>query len=73
VGGAYKTVQNAQRKMTGVKSQVYRPRRAAAAVYRELYVLYRQLHDAFGTSGYRKTLQKLMKDLIAVRNRVRKG
>jgi L-ribulokinase len=73
VGGAYKTVQNAQRKMTGVKSRAYRPRRSAAAVYRELYALYRQLHDAFGTSGYRKTLPHVMKDLIAIRNRVRKG
>jgi L-ribulokinase len=73
VGGAHKTVQVAQRKMTGVKSNVYRPRRAAAAVYQELYALYKQLHDAFGTSNYRKTLDHVMKGLIAIRNRIRKG
>ena len=69
----FKTVQQAQRKMTGVKTTVYRPRKAAAAVYAELYGLYRQLHDAFGTAGYAKSLDRTMKDLIAIRNRVRKG
>ena len=73
VGGAHKTVQHAQRKMTGVKSKVYRPRKAAAAVYGELYALYRQLHDAFGTSSYRESLDQVMKELIALRHRIRKG
>jgi L-ribulokinase len=73
VGKSHKTVQQAQRKMTGVKSTVYRPRKAAATVYAELYKLYRQLHDAFGTAGYKKSLDRVMKDLIAIRNRVRKG
>jgi L-ribulokinase len=73
VGGAHKTVQTAQRKMTGVKSKLYRPHKAAVAVYRELYGLYRKLHDSFGTSGHRTTLAQVMKDLIAIRNRIRKG
>jgi L-ribulokinase len=73
VGGCYQTVPQAQRKMTGVKSQVYRPRKAAAAVYAQLYALYALLHDAFGTGGYRQALDRIMKDLIAIRGRVRKG
>jgi L-ribulokinase len=73
VGGAYRTTEQAQRKMTGVKSMVYRPRKAAAAVYAELYELYRALHDAFGTTGYKGRLHYVMKDLIALRDRVRKG
>jgi len=52
VGGAYKTTEQAQRKMTGVKDQVFRPDRAAAKTYAELYALYRILHDAFGTAGF---------------------
>ena len=72
-GGAYRSVPAAQRKMTGTKSIVYRPRKAAAATYAELYRLYRQLHDAFGTSGYKGQLHNVMKDLIAIRNRVRRG
>jgi len=72
VGGAYRSVEQAQRRMTGVKAQVFRPRKAAAKTYAELYPLYRTLHDAFGTSGFDGQLGRLMKDLIAIRNRVRK-
>jgi L-ribulokinase len=72
-GGAYRTVPAAQRKMTGTKATVFRPRKAAAATYAELYGLYRQLHDAFGTTGYKGQLHHVMKDLIAIRNRVRQG
>ena len=71
-GGAYKTVQQAQRKMTGVKDHVYRPNQAAAKVYAELYRLYRLLHDAFGTSTCNEQLHHVMKDLIAIRSRVRR-
>jgi L-ribulokinase len=73
VGGAYKRVERAQKKMTGVKSQVYRPIKKNAEIYAELYRLYKQLHDAFGTSDYRKSLDHVMKDLIGIRNRIRKG
>ncbi len=72
VGGAYRDVPTAQRKMTGVKREVYRPRKAAAATYAELYRLYRQLHDAFGTTEYRESLFGVMKELIAIRHRVRR-
>ena len=72
VGGAYKTTEQAQRRMTGVKKTVYRPRKAAAAVYAELYGLYRTLHDAFGTTSSRGKLGGVMKQLIALRDRVRK-
>jgi len=71
-GGAYASVQQAQRRMTGVKATVYRPNRRAAAVYAELYPLYHTLHDAFGTAQWSGSLYRVMKDLIALRNRVRK-
>ena len=72
-GGAYRTTQAAQRKMTGVKSTVYRPRKAAASVYAELYEMYRTLHDALGADQKPARLDHLMKQLIALRDRVRKG
>lgn len=71
VGGAYPNVEQAQRKMTGVKDVVYKPNRKAAAVYAELYPLYRQLHDAFGTRDGSAGLYPVMKRLIALRDRVR--
>ena len=73
VGGAYPTTEEAQTRMTGVKAKVYRPNAAAAAVYAELYTLYRLLHDAFGTPTYQGEIASVMKRLIALRNRVRKG
>jgi len=73
VGGAYKSTEQAQRKMTGVKSTVYRPNKEAAKVYAELYKLYRTLHDAFGTKQFGGKLDRVMKDLIAIRDRTRKG
>jgi L-ribulokinase len=73
VGGAYKRTEQAQRKMTGVKDKVYRPNKAAAKVYAELYKLYHTLHDSFGTTQFRGQVDHVMKDLIAIRDRVRKG
>ena len=72
VGGAYRTTEEAQSRMTGVKPKVYRPNPSAAAVYAELYPLYRKLHDAFGTADGQGQLYRVMKDLIAIRDRVRK-
>jgi len=73
VGGAYKTATTAQKKMTGVKSTVFRPKKKNAAVYAELYQLYQKLHDAFGGVDRRADLGSVMKDLIAIRDRARKG
>ena len=73
VGGAYKTTEQAQRKMTGIKEKVYRPEKTAAKIYAELYQLYLTLHDAFGTRGYEGKLNRVMKDLINIRHRVRKS
>ena len=72
-GGAYPTIPAAQKMMTGVKKTVYRPRPAAARCYAELYRLYRVLHDAFGTAAFTGRVDHVMKDLIALRDRVRKG
>ena len=73
VGGAYKTVELAQRRMTGVRPDVFRPVKKNVATYAQLYTLYKQLHDAFGTPNYAQALGQVMKELIAIRNRVRKG
>ncbi len=73
VGGAYKSVEQAQRKMTGTKSDYYRPNKAAVRVYSELYGLYRTAHDAFGTHDFRGQLDQVMKKLIAIRESVRRS
>lgn len=74
VGGAYTDTASAQRAMTRVKQAVFRPRSERVAVYAELYKLYRQLHDAFGGVDANRpaAMGNVMKDLIAIRDRVRR-
>jgi L-ribulokinase len=71
--GAYPSVEAAQAKMTGVKDTVYEPILANVAVYRELYQIYKTLHDAFGTKEFTGSLSGVMKELIKIRERARKG
>jgi len=70
--GAHPSVEAAQAKITGVKSTVYTPNPANVAVYARLYRLYMTLHDAFGTVGFTGSLDGVMKELIAIRNEVRR-
>ena len=72
-GGAYPDVREAQKNMAGFKKLVYQPMPERAAVYAELYPLYKELHDAFGLPGQRDSVNRVMKDLISIRDRVRKG
>ncbi len=71
--GAHPSVEAAQEKMTGVKEIVYHPKAEHAAIYARLYPIYRALHDAFGNTGWSGSLSRVMKDLIAIRNEVRKS
>jgi L-ribulokinase len=71
VAGAHKDFATAQKKMTGLKPTVYKPNPKAHAVYKELYALYKQLHDAFGTKQWNGNLYGVMKKLIEIRSRVR--
>ena len=71
VAGAHKNYADAQKAMTGVKLCVFKPNPAAHAVYRELYTLYRKLHDAFGTKEWTGNLHDVMKSLLSIRERTR--
>jgi L-ribulokinase len=51
---------------------VFKPNPKAHAVYRQLYALYKELHDAFGTTDWNGNLYGVMKKLIEIRSRVRK-
>ena len=72
IAGAHKDFATAQKKMTGLKPKVYKPNAKSHAVYRELYALYKELHDAFGTKDWNGNLFGVMKQLIEIRSRVRK-
>jgi L-ribulokinase len=72
VSGGYGDFATAQKKMTGLKSTVFKPDAKAHAVYKELFGLYRQLHDAFGTKEWNGNLYNVMKDLLVIRSKARK-
>jgi L-ribulokinase len=72
VGGAYADYASAQKAMTGLKPRVFKPNPKAHAVYRELYPLYRKLHDALGTKEWSGNLHDVMKQMLQIRAQARK-
>lgn len=73
VGGAHPDTASAVGAMTGLKDVVYRPDPHARAISEVLFELYMQLHDAFGIKGEPGHLYHVMKELIALRSRVRRS
>lgn len=71
VAGAHKDYATAQNRMTGLKPKVFKPDVKAHATYKQLYRLYRKLHDAFGTKIWKGNLFDVMKELIEIRGVVR--
>ena len=69
--GAFADVESAQAKLCRIRERVYQPVPENAAVYRELFALYRQLHDGFGTAAWSGNMAHVMKELIAIRERQR--
>jgi L-ribulokinase len=65
------TLEDAQAKCCQVRERVYEPISENQVIYERLYALYRTLHDAFGTSGWDGRLDRVMKDLIAIRAETR--
>ncbi|MCY3020463.1 MAG: FGGY-family carbohydrate kinase, partial [Planctomycetota bacterium] len=69
--GGHADVASAQKAMAGLKPKVYTPNPAAHAVYKELYALYKQLHDCFGRPGFQGNCANVMKGLLDIRNAAR--
>ena len=68
--GGYATFESAQERMSSLKEKRFVPDPRARTVYDELYVLYRELHDAFGgVEGARSDLASFMKRLLVIRER----
>ncbi|HEY5895608.1 MAG TPA: ribulokinase [Chthoniobacterales bacterium] len=65
--GGYADFRSAQQAMTSLKPVSYSPRPDDQAIYDRLYVLYRQLHDAFGGITKCADLSRVMKELIDIK------
>ncbi|MBN2242108.1 MAG: ribulokinase [Acidobacteria bacterium] len=70
--GGYASVQEAQSRMVGT-GRTYSPEEANHRVYKELYRLYRQMHDAYGTRDWSGSMFHVMKDLLDIRDAVRRS
>ncbi|HHF51346.1 MAG TPA: hypothetical protein ENL46_01490, partial [Candidatus Aminicenantes bacterium] len=68
----YKSIEEAQKKMTGVK-KITNPNPKHHEIYQKMYALYKKLHDAFGTKEWTGSLYNVMKDLIDLRETQRRG
>lgn len=71
VAGAHENFSVAQKAMTGLKPRVFTPDAKAHAVYRQIYSLYKELHDAFGTEKWKGNLHGVMKKLLEIRQKAR--
>jgi len=70
--GGYDDFESAQANMTRLNDVSYQPDPESQAVYDDLFALYKQVHDAFGGVAV-NDLGGVMKDLLAIKERVRKG
>ena len=68
--GGHQDFATAQAAMTGFRSITYRPHPAASATYTEIFNLYRAVHDAFGGVNRAADLRHVMKELLAIKERV---
>lgn len=71
VAGIHPNAAAAQAAFCRFKPTVYQPDPAAVATYRELYALYRELHDSFGGVGTVGNHANLMKRLLAIATKAR--
>ena len=62
--GGYKNFAEAQKAMCGIKKVTYKPVAENHAIYKRVYALYKQIHDAFGSG----TLVNVMKELLSIKD-----
>lgn len=67
LAGVHADFPAAQKAMTSVKPQVWKPQPENQKIYDRLYSLYRRLHDAFGGVDRSADLSGVMKELIEIK------
>jgi L-ribulokinase len=70
--GGHASVSDAQKCMVGIGKE-FAPVDENHRIYKQLYLLYQQLHDAFGASSWSGEMFNLMKELLDIKDCVRRG
>ncbi len=65
------SIEEAQKNCCKMRNVEYLPIPENQEVYKEIYALYKSIHDAFGTAEWSGSLDHVMKDLIDIRQRQR--
>lgn len=65
----FENVESAQKVMT-CTNKTYEPIAENHEVYKKLYALYNKLHDGFGCKNWNGSMYNVMKDLLAIRDKV---
>jgi len=68
--GGHNSFSDAQTAMCGIKDVTYKPIAENAKIYQQLYVLYKQLHDAFGTEEFSGKMANVMKELLTIKDSI---
>jgi len=71
--GGFASAEAAQKRLCSFKDSVYKPQRKASAVYDELYAVYSELHDSFGVKGSSFDHSCVMKRLLAISSKAKRG
>jgi L-ribulokinase len=69
--GGHDRITEAQKAMTSL-GKTYQPIEKNHQIYRQIYTLYRQIHDGFGTREWSGNMYNVMKDLLDIRDKIRK-
>ena len=67
--GGHDNCPDAQAAMCGVKDRTFKPIPENQKVYKQLYALYKQLHDAFGLESFSGKMANVMKDLLSIKDK----
>ncbi len=70
--GGHDNFAQAAKAMTSMHSTKFKPVGANVKTYAKLYALYKRLHDLFGTRDYAANQFTLMKELLEIRDAVRR-
>jgi L-ribulokinase len=67
--GGYDNFADAQKAMCAVKKKTYKPQARNHEVYKQIYPLYKQLHDGFGVQSWHGNMINVMKEMLEIKDK----
>jgi L-ribulokinase len=67
--GGFDNYADAQKAMCGVKAKTYKPKPESHEVYKQIYILYKQMHDGFAVSSWNGNMINVMKEMLNIKDK----